>query len=140
MKTYVIKEEYWSLWGSDVNENTIVTLTEIKQLANLWDASIDELLKQVEEIDVEEIDIEDSFYFWIDTDYHYGDYSIPKIAFFMGRRDEDGSKLRETEEVIFWAAYDDIDGVDEADNDIMWDSIDKMIESEFGFVPYYEVN
>ena len=52
MKTYIIKEEYWSLWGSDVNENTIVTLEEIKRLVDLWNTNVDELLKQVEEIGV----------------------------------------------------------------------------------------
>lgn len=52
MKTYKIKEEYWSRWGSEVNENTRTTLEEIKWLANeWWEISVEELLNQVEEVE-----------------------------------------------------------------------------------------
>ena len=52
-KKYRIKEEYWHLWGSGVGiyDSPVVDLDEIKRLAKEWDADIDELMKQVEEVE-----------------------------------------------------------------------------------------
>lgn len=85
----------------------------------------------------------EKYYYWLDTNYYYGDYSVPKCALIRGERDEDGEKDRCTEEVIAWTAYEDI-GIEVPSEDnqevSLWEKIDKWIESELGFVPDYEIN
>lgn len=77
------------------------------------------------------------YYYWLNTEYYYGDYSVPKFALIRGERNADGSKNMETEEVILWAAYEDVPGAETDDN---WETIDAYIEDKLGFVPDYEVN
>ena len=81
-------------------------------------------------------------YYWLDNDFKYGDFSVPKFALIRGEL-VDGEKDRETEEVILWAAYEDVDGLAEAfadeDEDQMLELIDKYIEQELGFLPEYEI-
>lgn len=47
--TYLIKEEYWSKWGEDVNAETVVTDAEVKRLAAEWGVEVDDLMGQLEE-------------------------------------------------------------------------------------------
>lgn len=77
----------------------------------------------------------DNRYYWIDTDFHYGDFSVPKFALFGGKL-VDGVKDRDTEELLFWSAYEDLDGSDADD----WKAIDDWIIDKLGFLPDYEVN
>ena len=82
------------------------------------------------------------FYWWIDTDFHYGDFTEPKIALYCMEKDEDGCKDTDTEERILWAAYSDIPGCEEAGDDPekMWEAVDAYIMSELGYVPDYDIN
>ena len=50
MKQYRIKAEFWSAWGEEVNEDTIVDDKEIDRLASEWGMDREDLLRQVEEI------------------------------------------------------------------------------------------
>lgn len=75
------------------------------------------------------------YYYWIDTDYHYGDYSVKKWAMIRGELTEDGEKDRDTEEVIAWGEQPYTDDIDEA-----WRLTDEAIVKELGFLPDYEVN
>ena len=83
-----------------------------------------------------------NFYYWLDTSYYYGDFSIPKLALVRGKYDENGEKDRESEEVILWSAYEDIDGYNElAESGFdVYPLIDKFINEKLGFLPDYEVN
>ena len=84
----------------------------------------------------------EKYYYWLDTEFNYGDFSVPKCALIRGERDEDGEKDRNTEEVVAWTTYEDLEielGEDADENDTE-EKIDKWIESEIGFVPNYEVN
>lgn len=74
-------------------------------------------------------------YYWLDTDYHYGDYNVKKWAMIRGRYTEDGEKDRDTEEVIAWGPIPDTDDMDEA-----WRLTDEAITESLGFLPDYEVN
>lgn len=47
MKTYNIKPEFLSAWGSETTEDTIVTESEIQRLSNEWGVSVDDLMEQV---------------------------------------------------------------------------------------------
>lgn len=82
------------------------------------------------------------YYYWVDPDFHYGDFSVPKFALIRGEWGDEG-KDRETEEVILWAADEDVDGLLEAeeaeDMETGWKLIDKYIEQHLGFLPEYEV-
>jgi hypothetical protein len=82
------------------------------------------------------------YYYWLDNNYYYGDFSVPKFALVRGELNE-GEKDRETEEVILWAAYESVDGLTEAmandDADLMLELIDQYIEKELGFLPEYEI-
>lgn len=82
-------------------------------------------------------------YYWMDTDFHYGDFSVHKFALIQGKM-TDGEKNRETEEVILWFPDDGIDGLIEAlkndDVDLCYELIDKHIAKEIGFIPDYEIN
>lgn len=84
------------------------------------------------------------FYYWLDTEFNYGDFSVPKCALIRGERDEDGEKDRSTEEVVAWTAYEDIGVVilsgEDYDEDDTEEKIDKWIESELGFIPDFEIN
>lgn len=80
------------------------------------------------------------YYYWFDTDFHYGDFTISKWALFRGEYDENGEKDRTSEELLLWGAWDDIDGYDEEYIDVQWDVVDNYIEKTLGFLPDYEVN
>lgn len=75
------------------------------------------------------------YYYWLDTEYLFGDYSVKKWALMRGEFTEDGEKDRDTEEVLTWGNIPDTDDMDEA-----WNQIDEAIEAKLGFVPDYEVN
>lgn len=81
---------------------------------------------------------DDNFYYWLDTDYHYGDFSVPKFALTRGELDEEGNKIRDTEEIILWSSYEDL-GIDDI-SDYDTSLIDKYIYNELGFLPDYEIN
>ena len=49
-KVYLVKPEYWSLWGADTDENTIITYGNAVQLAHEWGKSVYAILDQLEEI------------------------------------------------------------------------------------------
>lgn len=49
MKTYKIKPEFLSAWGSETTEDTTVTDAEIERQSREWGVSVDELMEQVEE-------------------------------------------------------------------------------------------
>ena len=81
-------------------------------------------------------------YYWLDTEFNYGDFSVPKLAFICGEFDEDGEKDRTSEEVVAWTTCEDL-GIElgeDADENDTEEKIDKWIESELGFVPDYEIN
>lgn len=48
-KAYRVKPEYWSLWGADTDENTVVSYSQMTRLAEEWEVPVDELLHQLEE-------------------------------------------------------------------------------------------
>ena len=50
MKQYTIKPEYMPLWGEDADENTIITQDDVERFAADWEISVENLLKQLEEI------------------------------------------------------------------------------------------
>lgn len=50
VKVYKVKPEYWSAWGENVDENTIVDDAEIDRLSSEWGMDRADLLRQVEEI------------------------------------------------------------------------------------------
>ena len=86
------------------------------------------------------------YYYWIDTDYHYGDFSVPKFAFFFFFF-FDEEKDRNSEKCLFWEEYKNLDGYDECvteygdvDTERAWKLIDECIKSKLGFLPDYEVN
>lgn len=81
---------------------------------------------------------DENSYWWIDTDYHHGDFNDKKFALIHGDRDENGAKDRETEEVVLWASYKDL-GIKDDDTDA-WDIIDCEILGKLGYVPDYEIN
>lgn len=58
MKKYKVKFEYIDQWGNDSEwcDNPIVTEAEVRQLADGWCVSVDELMAQVEEIESDEDD------------------------------------------------------------------------------------
>ena len=78
-----------------------------------------------------------NYYYWIDTNYYYGDYAVPKFAVIRGEFTEEGTKDRDTEVVILWAAYEDADINPETAD---FDQLDAFIESKLGFLPEYEIN
>ena len=51
MKRFYIKEDYLTLWGSECDEDTIVTYQEVENLSREWDEPIEELLDQLIEIE-----------------------------------------------------------------------------------------
>ena len=50
------------------------------------------------------------YYWWLDTDFHYGDFSELKFALYCMERDKDGCKDTDTEERVLWASYDNVPG------------------------------
>ena len=46
-KLYRIKPEYLAAWGSETNEETVLTGKEVLSLANEWEKPVDELLDQL---------------------------------------------------------------------------------------------
>ena len=74
-------------------------------------------------------------YYWFDTDYKSGDFSVKKWALIRGEITADGDKDRETEEVVAYGIIPDVDDVEEA-----WRLTDEAIKEAIGFVPDYEVN
>ena len=49
-KAYRVKPEYWSLWGSDTDENTVIPYGWAVQLAHEWGKSVYAIFDQLEEI------------------------------------------------------------------------------------------
>ena len=47
IKTYKIKPEYIDRWGSEANEDTIVSEPEVEQFARDWDCTVSDLLEQL---------------------------------------------------------------------------------------------
>lgn len=45
--TYKIKPEYADLWGEDVNEDTIITESDLKMIARGWEKTPEELMDQL---------------------------------------------------------------------------------------------
>lgn len=94
----------------------------------------------------EALDGEDGFYFWLNTDFLFGDYSEPKWAFHCARSDGHGWKKEETDKIILWGLYQDLSAYDPErdESDQNWDDlgneIDQIIESELGYCPNYDVN
>lgn len=84
----------------------------------------------------------EKYYYWMDPNYYYGDFSVSKFALIRGEYN-DGEKDRDTEEVILWAAYESIEGMQEAmeaeDTDRAQSLIDAYIKSNIGFLPEYEI-
>ena len=83
-------------------------------------------------------------YYWLDTEYNFGDYNVKKCALIRGKRDRNSDKDRDTEEVVAWTAYEDIgievlSGEDFDANDTD-DKINNWIEGELYFLPEYEIN
>ena len=49
-KRYKIKPEYLDLWGSEANEDSVVTESDIERLAVDWDMTPEQIREQLEEI------------------------------------------------------------------------------------------
>lgn len=47
---YHVKPEFFSLWGEEVDEETVIDLAEVVNLSLEWGKPVDELLEQLEEI------------------------------------------------------------------------------------------
>lgn len=87
----------------------------------------------------EVLDGAEGFYFWMDTEFHSGDYSVPKWAFHC-REEKTG-----VDQVILWGAYQDLSTYDpergeDQDWDAFWSEIDQIIENELGYCPQYDAN
>lgn len=50
LEAYHVKPEFFSMWGEDVDENSVITLDEVKRLADEWNTSTSDLLDQLIEI------------------------------------------------------------------------------------------
>jgi hypothetical protein len=72
--------------------------------------------------------------YWLDTEYNYGDFSVPKWA--LHKVTDDGCS-EEEDEIILWRAYEDTPGYPESTDP---EAIDDYIQDELGFLPEYEVN
>ena len=77
------------------------------------------------------------YYYWLDTNFHYGNFNVPKFALYRMEL-TDGAKDRDTEEIILWAAYEDLEIEDLTTEDLA-KKVDKYIEEKLGFLPDYEV-
>ena len=82
------------------------------------------------------------YYWWLDTEFNYGDFEVKKFALYCMVLDEDGCIDHDTEERILWAAYEDVPGYMEAwdDGDRMLEALDAYIMDQLGFVPDYDIN
>lgn len=49
-KKFMVKQEYFDKWGCDDDSMAIVTLGQIKELAEEWDVDVDTLMDQVDEL------------------------------------------------------------------------------------------
>lgn len=83
-------------------------------------------------------------YYWLNTEYLYGDYSVPKCSIVRGKYDKYGDKDRDTEEVLEWTEYEDIgitvlSGEDFDPNDAD-EKTNNWIREKLYFLPDYEVN
>jgi hypothetical protein len=47
---YHVKSQYQQSWGSIVDDDTVISKKDIKELAKIWNVSISELMEQVEKI------------------------------------------------------------------------------------------
>ena len=50
MANYIVKGDYWDMWGVSSEEEAIVDMAEIERLASEWEKSVEELLEQVDEV------------------------------------------------------------------------------------------
>lgn len=48
---YKIKLDYLSDWGSDVDEDTVISEEELNRLSDEWDVPVEKLLKELIPID-----------------------------------------------------------------------------------------
>lgn len=73
--------------------------------------------------------------YWVDPNYYYGDYSVPKFALFWK------SPITGEEDICFYMAYEDLEGYTDDDDyvDANWEAIDREIENALGFLPDYVV-
>lgn len=79
-------------------------------------------------------------YYWLDTSYYHGDYSVRKFALIRGYFDENGEKDRSTEKAVVRGEYDDLDLEDRDEDEDCYDAIDDYIRGKIGCVPDYEVD
>lgn len=47
MKTYKIKPEFLSAWGSETTEDTVITEAEVERLAREWGMDLEDLKEQL---------------------------------------------------------------------------------------------
>lgn len=71
--------------------------------------------------------------YWLDPNFYYGDYSVPKFALFWK------STITGEEDICFYMAYEDLEGYTDDDVDANWAAIDREIEDALGFLPEYVV-
>lgn len=83
-----------------------------------------------------------NYYWWMDTEFNHGDFEVKKFALYCMELDEDGCIDHDTEELVLWAAYEDVPGCMEVwdDTDRMREAIDAYIMNKLGFVPDYDIN
>lgn len=72
--------------------------------------------------------------YWMDTDFHYGNFKVPKFALYRKETDEEET----TEEIVLWSAYEDL-RVDDLTTEDLAEKIDQYIEEQLGFLPDYEI-
>lgn len=79
------------------------------------------------------------YYYWLDPEFYYGDFKVPKFALYRMEfsDDTDDGVDRDTEERILWAAYEDLGIEDLTTAD--YTEIDKYIEEKLGFLPDYDI-
>ena len=51
MTRYRIKPEYIDLWGSEANEETVITQDDVEMCARGWEMDVDELMEQLIPVD-----------------------------------------------------------------------------------------
>ena len=73
-------------------------------------------------------------YYYVDTDYFFGNFFEPKWALICGELGEDGEKDVSTEEVVMWRKWEQGEG------DLDFEELESAMTEELGFVPDYEIN
>jgi hypothetical protein len=89
---------------------------------------------------VDEDDEETSYKYWLNTDFHYGDYNLSAWAL-MKKDLETGES-----DIAVWNYDEDTPNFpipeegEQIDIDAAWDAIDAYITKKLGFLPDYEIN